>query len=610
MRKALLAIFSIVVFTVSGFALTGLASASYDMKYYGYYDAPWWNSDDENTSSYSNVIIYSNCPLDSKAEREHWLDMAYNKGEKIICYLGTYFHPKFNESDDVWRAYLNTLKSEIGSNISKIWAFYLFDEPDIEDGFFPGFKIKDHPERVDAALNITKEIFPGVNTLMVFSHGGWTGGNDIVKNRNLDLVGLDPYFLEPWYATVMTGLSLDPFACGDTQKKYFDNMVKSRVFWVKSGGVSAQALCPGQLIDECDQRDYINGVVSSNTDREIVMVGQSYMCHNMEAYLNPNQPPSPCQQEWYFNFSINDPDITALLWYVYTTGTDYEKYLNYTYKCYGVGRDLPGQYNQNILREQKKWGLQIACNNQENRPFCANDSASYKNADQIRCNGKTVMKAGGSGHGLCDYACGADLQCNGTVPHTGQCDAGCKIIADICNNKDDDNDGVADEGCDDDMDTFWDSAMLCQGKYLAGNGVAYDCLSAWADLNDSNPKIGSEKCNNIDEDIDGKIDDGCDDDKDTWWDKDMACASEYLAGDGKVYACLSEWSDCDDENPVVKHYCGDFNGDNKVDIGDLVNMTSNFGQSSSSANWKSIFDVAPNGQIDIYDLVFVASRFT
>jgi len=250
------------------------------------------------------------------------------------------------------------------------------------------------------------------------------------------------------------------------------------------------------------------------------------------------------------------------------------------------------------------------------------------------------------------------------------------VDTEICNNKDDDGDSEIDEGCDDDRDTFWDSQKECEGKYLAGNDISYDCKPEWTDLDDTNSKIGSEKCNNRDDDLDGKIDDGCDDDKDTWWDEDMICEGKYLAGNGVVYDCKPEWSDGDDDDPSIEHdeICNnhdddgdgvidngcdddgdtwwnsgmsckgnylagncviydckpewsdcndndpnikhlehieaDLKHDCKIDIYDLTIVTTRLGLTNSDSGWNATMDVVQNGEIDIYDIVFVASRFS
>lgn len=154
---------------------------------------------------------------------------------------------------------------------------------------------------------------------------------------------------------------------------------------------------------------------------------------------------------------------------------------------------------------------------------------------------------GGSGNNLCDYECGSDQGCDGLAPGTITCSDNCEILIteEICNNKDDDTDGKKDEGCDDDKDTFWDSDMVCEGSYLAGNGA--------------------------------------------------------------VYQCRPEWSDCRDNESRIEHNCADLNTDDEVNLLDLMMLTSEFGKTSG---FDEIIDVIPNGEIDIFDLVFIASKFT
>jgi hypothetical protein len=54
----------------------------------------------------------------------------------------------------------------------------------------------------------------------------------------------------------------------------------------------------------------------------------------------------------------------------------------------------------------------------------------------------------------------------------------------------------------------------------------------------------------------------------------------------------------------------DLNNDTKVDIFDLSIVTMCFGSNPSGPDWNATADVVADGEIDIYDLVFVASRFT
>ena len=63
----------------------------------------------------------------------------------------------------------------------------------------------------------------------------------------------------------------------------------------------------------------------------------------------------------------------------------------------------------------------------------------------------------------------------------------------------------------------------------------------------------TEKCNNIDDNHNGIIDEGCDNDKDTYWNSDMDCEVMYMAGNGQVYLCAPEMMDSDDNNAAIGH---------------------------------------------------------
>lgn len=55
---------------------------------------------------------------------------------------------------------------------------------------------------------------------------------------------------------------------------------------------------------------------------------------------------------------------------------------------------------------------------------------------------------------------------------------------------------------------------------------------------------------------------------------------------------------------------GDLNNDGDVDIFDLNILALHFGQTQSHQDWNATADIVSNNEIDVYDLVFVARRFT
>lgn len=55
---------------------------------------------------------------------------------------------------------------------------------------------------------------------------------------------------------------------------------------------------------------------------------------------------------------------------------------------------------------------------------------------------------------------------------------------------------------------------------------------------------------------------------------------------------------------------GDINDDGFVNIMDLSIVTLNFGKVQSDQDWNGTADLIPDGEIDVYDLVYIGSRFT
>ena len=76
----------------------------------------------------------------------------------------------------------------------------------------------------------------------------------------------------------------------------------------------------------------------------------------------------------------------------------------------------------------------------------------------------------------------------------------------ICDGKDNNCDGALDEGCDDDRDSFCDGAMV----FVKGDGL---CSMGGGDCDDTDPKVNPGhleiKGNGVDDDCDGQVDEGC-----------------------------------------------------------------------------------------------------
>ena len=149
----------------------------------------------------------------------------------------------------------------------------------------------------------------------------------------------------------------------------------------------------------------------------------------------------------------------------------------------------------------------------------------------------------------------------------------------ICDNIDNDRNGVVDNGCDDDNDNYCDSGMAkAVGKTvttctatpaanirgddcndnnanirpgaveICGNGIDEDCNGA--DLACPLPGVPETICDNIDNDADGLIDEGCDDDNDNFCDAAIRVI-------GYPTTCTSGGEDCNDNNAAINRAAGD-----------------------------------------------------
>ena len=111
----------------------------------------------------------------------------------------------------------------------------------------------------------------------------------------------------------------------------------------------------------------------------------------------------------------------------------------------------------------------------------------------------------------------------------------------ICDDKDNNCSGKIDEGCDDDKDGYCDSGINTLGNPLS-------CPKGGGDCDDKNSKThpgASELCDDDDQNCNGINDEGCDKDKDGWCDSALTVF-------GQPTICPGGGGDCNDADASVK----------------------------------------------------------
>jgi hypothetical protein len=130
------------------------------------------------------------------------------------------------------------------------------------------------------------------------------------------------------------------------------------------------------------------------------------------------------------------------------------------------------------------------------------------------------------------------------VSVSGDCDDSDKLVnpevAEKCNNKDDDCDGLTDENWPEKGSLCTVGVGGCQavGQWVCkvdGSGVECNATPSGAQ---------TERCNDRDDDCDGLTDEGCDDDMDGYCDATMQVV-------GTPQVCKNGGGDCDDNDPLV-----------------------------------------------------------
>ena len=123
-----------------------------------------------------------------------------------------------------------------------------------------------------------------------------------------------------------------------------------------------------------------------------------------------------------------------------------------------------------------------------------------------------------------------------------------------CDDKDNDCNGKIDEGCDDDNDGYCDAAVATLGFPLT-------CPKGGGDCDDTSSKShpgAVELCDDNDQNCNSQIDEGCDKDKDHWCDNAMVTF-------GAPAVCVNGGGDCNDDNadirPDAKEKCNNLDDD-------------------------------------------------
>jgi hypothetical protein len=120
-----------------------------------------------------------------------------------------------------------------------------------------------------------------------------------------------------------------------------------------------------------------------------------------------------------------------------------------------------------------------------------------------------------------------------------------------CDNLDNNCATGTDEGCDDDNDHFCDANMILVGATgtvticVNGGGDCDDTLATGVNIYPGR----AEQCDNVDQNCNGVKDEGCDDDKDSFCDKTMVVV--YAANTVCPLTTNAATLDCDDTNAVV-----------------------------------------------------------
>ena len=215
--------------------------------------------------------------------------------------------------------------------------------------------------------------------------------------------------------------------------------------------------------------------------------------------------------------------------------------------------------------------VDMNCCNANQGNSCNVGTGECRRTGTTQCNGQCSVSAGSPSTEICDNK---DNDCKNGVDeicdddNDNYCEAGITRVGtpstctaggndqndndntinpgatEICDNKDNNQNSLTDEGCDDDKDSYSEKQATCSGNFKDGNNVVRYCSQFGppnkGDCDDSNGNINpsiSEICDNIDDDCSNGVDNGCDDDKDGFVDSTKICNGNFRDGNGVVRSC-------------------------------------------------------------------------